>query len=288
MVVITRSGNTPPLGEKDSSHSSDESNHVVERQEMSPSSRFSSQSQYVNVEAPSIEIKETNRRLDVLMSQFEALMMDVGSSPKRDVPIDLNNQPTARQDELPADDDVDGSTYGTVNDRLGDVARIVAIPINPPVFLGERTKAREWLREYNATMDINGFSDHQKLRRAHSYLQKKAKNWHIVLMDRYSNMDWKTYKEFINRFCGPDDFIQIREQLDSAYQIQGQEPSDFAEYVLNLCIQLDPKMHELEKVRRVIMGLNPSIRNVLIINKSMEEWTLEVLMKVLNAYESSE
>lgn len=311
----TRSGKTPPTGEKDTSNNSNASIHVEEHSEMSPSSGFSSQPQYITEEA-------FNRKMDDMFSRFEAMF----SGFRRDTPNKPVPEAIDHQGNEDSDSDNEESTYGSIKDpdetiahqstklnpdigppdlssksflneseipsQLGDITRTVAIPINqinPPTFFGERAKAREWLRGYNTTMEINGFDDCQKLKRAHAYLQKKAKTWHTVLLDERPRINWKTYKkEFIDRFCGPDDIIRLRKQLDSATQLPGQEPSDFAEYILNLCIQIDPEMSQVDKKRRIITGLNPSVRNMLNLNRDIDDWSLGELKRVLLKFETQE
>lgn len=82
----TRSGKTPPTGEKDTSNNSNASIHVEEHSEMSPSSGFSSQPQYITEEA-------LNRKMDDMFSRFEAMFSGFRrDTPNKPVPEAIDHQ----------------------------------------------------------------------------------------------------------------------------------------------------------------------------------------------------
>jgi len=97
--------------------------------------------------------------------------------------------------------------------------------IQPEIFDGNRSKARAWLRHYEETMAVNGYSDSDKLKRARAYLKKEASQWLTTMIRLNSNMDWRFFKtRFLKHFCGLDR-MSLRRKLEEAQQGSSKHPS---------------------------------------------------------------
>lgn len=176
------------------------------------------------------------------------------------------------------------------NGALGDVApppQMVIEHINtvhPPKFNGDRARARSWLSEYESIMDANSVADSKKVTKARAFMTEFGRKWYNVTLDRIPNLTWKGFKrQFILDFCGPDAIAQLRKQLDATTQTSGEHPNEYAVRVLDLCIELNPKMSSEERVERILRGLKTHTRNILACIKPDEDWELQELLNLLAA-----
>lgn len=268
---------------------------------MTPSSGYSFGNPNTNV--VTIDILKT--AIDQLTSSFVTQLQDVLSEVRRPSRASNRHRDDDSEDDRLSQNSFHSTTRGHVDQTLvsneedthpprrssseqllpGSVASANPVPINqinPPNFSGDRSKAREWLTDYDTTMEINGFPGSQKVKRAHAYMSKGAKDWHIVTMDLEPKIDWATYKKrFLDHFCGVQDLIRIREKLDNVRQGSDEHPSDFAHKILHLCKQLSPTMAEAEKVSRIARGLDLNIANVYNAIRPIEEWSLKDFLRAL-------
>lgn len=157
--------------------------------------------------------------------------------------------------------------------------------LEPNKFDGDRNKALSWFREYNSIMNVNGYGDEQKLRRAIAYLTDDASNWYNVIIDMEPDLDWYCFEtRFKEHFCGADGRALLQRKLDEARQKPDEHPSKYLMRILNLCIEFDKNMSDSERTRRVARGLNDDIVNSLIVAKTKPEWTINWLMRVFSEY----
>lgn len=163
---------------------------------------------------------------------------------------------------------------------------IIEMPhtIQPPKFNGDRANARTWLNEYDNIMNANSVPDAKKVVKARAFLTDYARSWFNVTESRMPNMDWPTFKrQFVLDFCGPDAMAQLRRKLDATTQKSGEHPNEYAVRLLDLCIQLNPKMPESERVDRIMRGLRIETRNILSCINPHEDWQLNTLLNLLAA-----
>lgn len=252
------------------------------------------------------KMEEYSRRLDRILSALEALGANEGTSPyfqnqaaqqvrnQEDV-LNGNGQAEAfntRATDSPGDD-VDQPSSSGESDRspTSEVAVLPAVinQINPPSFDGDRSKARSWLKEYSIIMDINSYSDKQKLIRARAYMKGDASSWINTTIHLNPHLDWTTFKDkFLRQFCGADGNAEIARRLDTARQRPDEHPSFYMCRIIDLCIELDPKMTEAEMLRRVSRGLREDIVNHLyMVRDDPNVWSIDWLTNVFSRYKMS-
>lgn len=180
------------------------------------------------------------------------------------------------------------SPFGRPNEPVW--APAVINQINPPTYNGERSKARTWLKEYTTTMDINGYSDQQKLIRAPAYMTGDARCWYSATSQLHPEMDWSSFKKrFYVQFCGADHHAELSAKLDATKQRAEEHPSMFLSRIIDLCFQFDSNMTEQEMLRRISRGLHHTIAQQLYVAKCDEsEWTIDWLTKVFSKFHSTE
>lgn len=157
--------------------------------------------------------------------------------------------------------------------------------ICPPDFHGDKSKAREWLRDYEAAMRINNYTNEQRLERASAYLKGPAKDWFYGTSRLHQDLDWYSFKNrFLKHFCGADGRDQLRKKLEESRQKHDEHPSEYMMRIMSLCTQYDPDMSNEELVRRIARGLSTDIVNMLSISKQQNQWTLNWLNSVFDEY----
>lgn len=120
------------------------------------------------------------------------------------------------------------------------------IPINqiePPTFDGDRARARAWLKKYESIMDINGYDDDQKLKRARAYLTGEAEQWFNTSMRLMQDPNWYSLKaSFTRHFCGTDGMVNLRRRLADVRQQRDEHPNSFLVRAVDLCLEYQPRM----------------------------------------------
>lgn len=153
------------------------------------------------------------------------------------------------------------------------------IPINqiePPRFNGDKSQARTWLRKYEGIMNINGYNDLQKFRRARAYLDGEAQQWYNAIIRLNPDADWYHLKtSLLRHFCGVDGAAALRRKLAEARQKPGEHPSSYLFRIIDACMEYNPNMPDLELLQRTCAGLNDSTYNVLAAVKDKEDWTID-------------
>lgn len=166
------------------------------------------------------------------------------------------------------------------------------IPINqlePPKFNGDRASAREWLRGYNNVMNINGYNDDQKLKRALAYMTGEGSNWLTATLRLEKDLDWRTFRDqFFTHFCGADGQDILRKKLDQTKQKADESPSTFMVRMIDLCLQYDQAMSDQELTRRIANGLRDEIHNGLLNVKPRSEWSPAWFKSVFAGYRYSQ
>lgn len=158
--------------------------------------------------------------------------------------------------------------------------------INPPSFNGDRTTARQWLQDYESIMEINGYADDQKLKRARAYLTGDALNFFKVTLNDDPELDWWTFSsQFLGYFCGVDGKSQIRKKLENCKQQDKEHPNVFMMRTLELCLQLDKHLEEQQKVKYIARGLKRPIKNILVTSRPVSQWTTKWLRSVFDEME---
>lgn len=164
----------------------------------------------------------------------------------------------------------------------GDTCRsdrpLIINQIEPPIFNGDRSKARSWLKRYEDVMNVNGYGDHQKLLRARAYLSGEASQWYTKALTIKPDADWYGLKSlFLRDFCGMDSYQFLRRRLDEARQKPNEHPSTYLSRVVDICREFNPNMSEDEMLKKLANGMNQSTYNSLVMHRRYVSWTLEWL-----------
>lgn len=157
--------------------------------------------------------------------------------------------------------------------------------INPPEFNGDKTQARHWLKKYDDIMNINGYNDEQKLKRAYSYMTGEAHDFFMVTTWKEPQLDWYTFtNRFISYFCGFDGRNQLRKKLENSRQKPKEHPNTYLMRVIRLCLEYDTHMSERDMIRRFINGLSELTQNILVASKpNIDDWTIQWLQSVFES-----
>lgn len=159
--------------------------------------------------------------------------------------------------------------------------------ITPPTFSGDRTQARSWLRQYEETMEINGYDDSQKLKRARAYLKGEASQWLTTRLLLNPNLDWYCLKSaFLRYFCGSDGLALLRKKLDEARQKPNESPSTYLVRIVDLCKEYKPHMRPDEIVQKIAHGLNISTYNNLASLKPQDDWSIQWMVTIFERFKS--
>lgn len=128
-------------------------------------------------------------------------------------------------------------------------------------------------------MDINGYEDDQKLKRARAYMKDEASQWHPTRLHLDKELDWWTLKSaFLRHFCGADMTAILRRKLEEARQTKHEHPATYFVRVVDLCKKFKPNMADREIVSKINQGLNNNTYNILSSSKPEEEWSIKWLI----------
>ena len=201
-----------------------------------------------------------------------------GNVATQNEPAPCAGQPNL-SDEIQVEDTGRSLLYSPPEINRFDVNPFPFIPINqlnPPNFSGDRAQARSWLRQYEDIMNVNGYNDEHKLKRARAYLSGEASQWYNTRMRLDKNIDWHALKaSFLRHFCGIDGMAILRKKLSEIRQKQDEHPSSYLVRVIDLCMEFNPKMSDMDLVTRVSQGLNDDTFNHLAAVRDREDWTID-------------
>lgn len=230
------------------------------------------------------EIKEDGYKTPEHVTFREEVLSDQNMRPGSPVIHNLNKN---REDSLRRDF-ISSTRYD--NHTMGDVSPMHTVPINqinPPKFDGDKSKARSWLKEYDETMEINGYNGQIKLKRAMAYLSGEGRQFYDVINHRNPELDWVSFKKsFLRHFCGFDARMNLLNKLNETRQTSDENPNSYAMRLLSLCYQYDNRMSEESQLERLVNGLSIPILNALIAAKDQEEWTLKWVLSKLEVMKS--
>lgn len=191
------------------------------------------------------------------------------------IPIASTNRPTS----IRGMDNVNYQRNILDSTPVVDRARTVPIhPITPRSFNGDFKKARSWIKEYNETCTINGYTDEEKKLRMVAYLTGEAKNWYYGAVREFPNISWQgLVKVFLDDFSLWDPSEDLLLRLANSKQRRDEQPYTFYLRVLGYCLDYQAEMPETELVRRIMGGLLKEISNPLLAGSEPEERTLRWL-----------
>lgn len=177
---------------------------------------------------------------------------------------------------------ISNSQRRTSSQNFGNVATsfIPINQINPPKFDGDKSQAKSWLRQYEDTMNINGYDNHQKLIRARAYLSGEAAQWLTAKHRLDRKLNWARFKvAFYRHFCGIDSMAILRRKLEESKQRNDEHPSAFLVRTIDLCEEFDHKMSDDQIVQKIAQGLNTYTYNTLAAVKDRNDWTIDWISK---------
>lgn len=153
--------------------------------------------------------------------------------------------------------------------------------IQPPNFDGERSRARTWLREYETTMEINGYDDTQKMRRARAYLQGVASQWMNTMLLLHPDLNWCSFKSrFTRHFCGAGTSELLRKNLHEARQKPSEPPADYLVRIVDICKEFKPEMAEPEMIGKIADGMTRCTFNMLSSHRHKDDWSIDWILKI--------
>lgn len=157
--------------------------------------------------------------------------------------------------------------------------------IPPPTFNGDRAQARAWLRKYEDIMEINGYNDDQKRKRAGAYMKDEASQWLATRLYIDRDLDWWTLKSaFLRHFCGADERTLLRRKLDEAKQKPNEHPSSYLVRIVDLCKEFKPDMSDAEMVSKIASGLNTNTYNILASTLPKDRWSTKWLITMFERF----
>lgn len=152
--------------------------------------------------------------------------------------------------------------------------------IQPDKFDGDRTNARAWLRHYEETMEINGYRDEDKMKRARAYLRDEASQWLTTAHHLDPEMDWYCFKSrFLKHFCGLDGMAFLRRKLEEARQGSREHPSSYLVRIVDLCKEYKPNISDQEIVSKAAQGLSVASYNHLVGFRPLDQWTTKWMLE---------
>lgn len=157
--------------------------------------------------------------------------------------------------------------------------------IHPENYEGDKGKARHWIRHYERTMRVNGYSDRQKLLRAIAYLKGPALCWYNVTTARNTDLDWYGFKaKFLDHFCGFSGQAILAEKIASAKQEQNEHPKHYMMRIMDMCLEHNPNISEQELMIKVHKGMRAEYAHNLTPAKPVSLWTIDWLSEVFSAF----
>lgn len=219
------------------------------------------------VKALAINVENSSRQLEVTSKSLETTQEQIKL---------MASQSSYYQTAEPHQD-----SYSMYRPYVSQPASPIVInQINPSSYSGDETTARSWINEYQSFMNINGYSDEQKIIRARAYLKGRGADWYDVT--DLKGLSWTEFKKrFLEDFSGSDSYSLALQKLDDARQMRGERPNQYLIRLLKLCNDVDRSMNEREIIRRFTKGLNTTIFNSLLAAKPINLWNIEWLRQTL-------
>ncbi len=124
----------------------------------------------------------------------------------------------------------------------------------------------EWMEDYEELTKIKGWTDQNRLDRFGGSLEKDAKNWHKLYIQKANPAltDWNTVKDLFLRYHLPKDKDSYaREQMLNRKQKPYEDVNKYMTHKHLLCLEVDPSMPFDEMKRHIIEGLLPQIKVVM-------------------------
>lgn len=222
-----------------------------------------------NIEILSLEVKTKNT---VLEEQIQNLKTNHDTSRGQNGEFGTPMSSTQREDP----DQHNFANYKTA----------IVNQINPEPFNGNSKYAKQWYDDYDNKMTTNGYSSIEKFARVRAYLRGEAADWFEITQETEPVFTWANFKPKFLKYFGGIDYKQIAEKkLVEAKQIRNEHPTKYLVRILKLCKEYDPSMTNDEKIRRIMNGLDRTIRNSLLSSKLKSEWSIEWLRQTFEDME---
>lgn len=155
---------------------------------------------------------------------------------------------------------------------MDDAAEVPTIELNklvhkPEKFLGEREKARSWLKDYEAAIRANRWTHRIAVTYFSTFLGKQAKNWFLTMVHPKveRGTEWEDIREqFVRFYFGPDEAETASDQLRLAKQNKDELCTDFIPRILHLMWLAKVDLSEAEKARELKIKLRNEYQDLLI------------------------
>jgi len=134
-------------------------------------------------------------------------------------------------------------------------------------------------------MDINGYSDAQKLKRVPAYLKGEARQWVNTILFLEPELNWSTFKvRFMKGFCENMGADLFRKKLKDARQTLSEPPTAYLVRIVDICREFRSNMSERDIVSELAEGMTSSTFNMLSGLKPRREWSISWIMEIMTRY----
>jgi Zinc knuckle len=144
----------------------------------------------------------------------------------------------------------------------------------PPTFRGATGEDVDaWIEEYEQVANFNRWPDAEKRSSVVLYLQKTAKDWYH---SRVRSAQWPEFRaQIIAGFRSPNYQAELRRQLRTRIQQDGESALSFCYSVDRLCTKVDTEMLDAERMQYMVDGLNPEMATMVLPFMGQRDYTCE-------------
>lgn len=243
------------------------------------------------IESLKEEIKNQNRAISEMRQMFTEF---IKATQPTNVKVTEPNQ--ANQDPNPIQQQSSESTgqilaiEGQPTTSSGQVVELKHINIMlPPKFDGDSSKAISWLMDYKEIMAINKWSESDSLNYVRQSLTNAAKAWYRSIWFESVPSSWSNFdKEFKIAFLRGNSSDSLRAQLRRLKQTKDMDPMTYYYKTMELCMMIDRKMSEEDKIQQVIDNMLPDIKAAVGMKEPQTVIELQRAIKLYVAYHPRE
>lgn len=197
-----------------------------------------------------------NQLADLITTLKEVNLKQSGSSPK--TPRLINESPQ----RLTRSPRHSGNNHG-----YGDSSAVVTqhiTPKEPPKFGGEMRAAARWLLEYKMVANKNHWSERTRIRQILDSLEHAAISWYRTTWQGEEPYDWIEFEDEFKRVFINDEVDNIlKMELKSISQKKSEDILQYFYRALELCLLVDNRMNDSEKIPLIINGLHLEPRTII-------------------------
>lgn len=151
----------------------------------------------------------------------------------------------------------------------------------PKEFTGQgNVSIEEWVEDFEIIANINQWEDKTLIRFLPAFLKENARTWYQRNCQNLNT--WKEVKKaLIESFTPPQKRIYLLEKLHKRNQRTNESVEDYAQEIMRLCMQLDPKMRDIELGEYFFLGLQPHLKSKMQITSTSTFTTLKTQAQMI-------